>query len=197
MTGPPAGQQRRSPETPKPRRHPRSSLHHQRNSERQQLRGRHIGETAAAKATGAAMATAVQGRARADVSAKYGYQWALLLADRHAPDFLARVASLQAEEAAALSARVAELMPTVNAQRAASQRMLADRHRRERAGLRHKWQALGRQHAMSFGQDAFEVDIKRQWQRVLFVSAGRRLTRRQGLRLVFRRQPVPNPTLRH
>ncbi len=161
------------------------------------MRARHLGESAAAKATGAAMSTAVQGRARADVSAKYGYQWALLLADRHAPDFLARVATLQAEEAAALATRVAELMPTVNAQRAASQRMLSDRHRRERAGLRHKWQALGRQHAMNFGQDAFEVDIKRQWQRVIFVSAGKRLTRRPGIRLVFRRKPTSSPTLRH
>jgi hypothetical protein len=139
------------------------------------------------------MATAVQGRARADVAAKYGYQWALLLADRHAPDFLAKVATLQAEEAAALAARVAELMPTVNAQRMASRRMLSDRHRRERAALRHKWQALGTQHAFEFGQDTFETGIKRQWRHVLFVSAGRRLTRRQGVRLVFRRQPAPTP----
>jgi hypothetical protein len=160
------------------------------------LRARHLGELAAAKATGAAMTTAVQGRARADVAAKYGYQWALLLADHHAPDFLARVAALQAEEAAALAARIAELMPTVNAQRMASQRLLADRHRRERAALRHKWQALGRQHAVSFGQDAFEADIKRQWARVIFVSAARRLTHRQGIRLVFRRQPSATPVLR-
>ncbi len=161
------------------------------------MRARHLGEIAAAKATGAAMMTAVQGRARADVSAKYGYQWALLLADRQAPDFLARVAALQAEEAAALATRITELMPTVNAQRAASQRMLSDRHRRERTALRHKWQALGRQHAMSFGQDAFEADIKRQWRRVLFISAGRRLTRHPGIRLVFRRQPITSPALRH
>ena len=142
------------------------------------------------------MTTAVQGRARADVSTKYGYQWALLLANRHAPDFLAKVAALQAEEAAALTARTAELMPTVNAQRMASRRLLSDRHRRERTALSHKWQALGPQHAVRFGQDAFEVDIQRQWRQVIFVSAGKRLTRRQGLRLVFRRQLSSNPTLK-
>lgn len=136
------------------------------------------------------MATNVQGRARVDVSTKYGYQWALLLANRHAPDFLAKVAALQAEEAAALTARIAELMPTVNAQRMASRRMLSDRHRRERTALRHKWQTLGKQHVVGFGQDDFEIDIQRQWARVIFVSAGRKLTRRQGLRLVFRRQPA-------
>lgn len=135
------------------------------------------------------MAQAVQGRARADVSSKYGHQWALLLADRHAPDFMAKVAALQAEEAAALAARIAELMPTVNAQRMQSRRLLSDRHRHERTALRQKWQALGKPQALDFGQDAFEGDIKGQWRRVIFVSAGKRLTRRQGIRLVFRRQP--------
>lgn len=162
------------------------------------MRARHLAEIAAAKTVGAAMATAVQGRARAEMSANYGYRWALVLADRHAPDFLAKVTALEAEEAAALGARIAELMPTVNAQRMQSRRLLSDKHRRERAALRHKWQGLGRRHALEFGQDAFEGDIKRLWQRVIFAAASRRLTRRQGIRLVFRRNPSrrPMPTLR-
>ncbi len=155
------------------------------------MRARHLGDVGQWKATSASLHANITARARADVSAKFGYQWAILMANREAPDFLTKVAALHAEEAAAMAARVDELAPVVNAQRMASRRWLSDAHRRERDGLRLKWQSLLPREPMTFPIDGFEATLTSQWRRVLFHAAARRLTRRAGIRLSFRRKPVP------
>lgn len=164
------------------------------------LRATHLAEIAQWKATSATLGGALTQRARADVASRFGYQWAILMANRDAPDFLAKVAVLKAEEDAAIGARVAELAPTLQAQRTASRRLLSDKHRRQRMALRSKWAVMpAAAHQPPEPLDAtdrFEHTIARAWRRVLFHAAAHRLTRPAGVRLVFKRKPAPaaNPS---
>ena len=152
-----------------------------------------LSEIAQWKATTASMHAGVAALARADVALRFGHQWARLMANRADPDFLAKVAALKAEEEGAVAVRLGELMPVVNAQRTASRRLLSDRHRQQRLGLRRKWQTILRVPVSIDATDRFEANVTRLWRRVLFHAAGQRLTRGPGIRLVFQRKPDAGP----
>lgn len=181
----------------KPRRRKRTGDQAQRAAEQRQLRARHLSELAQAKATTAAMQTNIAARAKAETAARFGHQWALLMQRPDAPDFVAKVAALEAEQAAAMSARLEELSLIVRAQRTASRTWLTDRQRRERAALRMKWQGRGPGKLAPFAVDDWEAEIVRGWTRMLFHQSAKRLTRRAGVRLVVKRKPAPAVPARH
>jgi hypothetical protein len=182
----PSGQRRR-PAAATPQ------LRQQQQAEQQQLRASHVGDIAQWRATTASLNAALGSRARGDVAGRYAHQWAILMANRDAPDFLAKVAVLRAEEAGAVGVRIAELSPLLHAQRTASRRLLSDRHRRQRQAVRSKWQTLMAPSELgpADAADRWETGIKTAWRRVLFHAAANRLTRGPGIRLVYRRKPVP------
>lgn len=197
MTGPSAGQQRRTLETRKPRqtaprwRRRKTPMVAQRAAETQALRARHLSEVAQWRSTGQQLNSSLAERARADVSTRTAHQWALLLANRADPDFLAKVAALQADEQAAIAARIAELQPTLTTQRVAVRRLLADKHARERMALQRKWKMRTGRPGPILPIDGFNQTVKAAWMRLLFHSTARRLTRRNfGVRLRWRR-PMP------
>lgn len=169
----------------------RQLLLRERRTEQQALRANHLAEISRWRQTGKSLRGSLSARARADVQTRFAHQWAIVMANRDAPDFLARVAALHAEEAATVAARMRELTPAVNAERMAARRLLADKHKRERRQLRHKWSTRLGEARSAPASDAFAASIRAGWMRVIFHAAGRQLVRPAGIRLRFRRKAAP------
>lgn len=117
--------------------------------------------------------------ARATITNRFAHRWALIMQQKEAPEFTAKVAALESEQSAALASHTAELVGVVRDQRRLSRAWLKARQRAERRRVAESFRVnryqlpLGRYPAFA-SADAIRGNRRRQ----VFALAGRIVTTR-------------------